>query len=50
MDLDVPLPMEQLQINPEHPITQRLLSIYSMETLIPSIIRNATINLDRSKI
>ena len=50
MDLDQPLPLEQLQINPDHPITQRLLSLYSMETLIPSIIRNATMNMDRSKI
>lgn len=50
IELDQPLPLEQLQINPDHPVTQRLLSLYSMETLIPSIISNATINKDRSKV
>lgn len=49
-DLNKPIDPKILQSNPQHPICQTLLYIYSMETFIPYMLSKTSRDKDESKV
>ena len=50
VDRKCPLSMKILNFSPEHPVTQTIMYIYSMETFLPQAIKRANAYKDHSKI